>query len=277
MKNEEPVIIKQLTEEEYKDKDKKIRAHIKKKKDKEHKKKGKTILIMSIIVIILIVVAGFIIYRHYKNLNKLTVEDYELYQYFAGQRYDYKGEISITRNGEITTLKYKDIEIEADSTPIYFSNIDNEMLLPANMGLLIPRLINKNYKLPYFTRIAVEELTDETQAFLVYNDKKEYIERSFLYDGNNLYVFIYETKVVIDGEEITLSPLSYITVNYQSDIYYYNKKTDEYRIIETHTDDVIATFEGYKINLSTDMIMYDNNSKLLIKNVGDLETYKSDK
>ena len=275
MKNEEPVIIKTLTE--YEEQEIKIRKHLKKSKAKEHKKKNERILIISIVVIVLVAIAGFIIYRHYKNLNKVTMEDYELYQYFAGQRFDYTGQLSLKRNGEITKLKYKDIEIEVDSTPIYFKNIDNEMLLPTNMGFYMPRVMNRNYKLPYFSRIAIEKNDTGTSAFLVFNDKKTYLEKSFLYDGENLYIFLYETKVKIDDKEIVFSPLSYIIVNYRQDIYYYNKESDEYGIIDAHTADVIATFEGYKINLSIDGIMYDQKSRLLIKNPGQLPTYKSEK
>ena len=39
-----------------------------------------------------------------------------------------------------------------------------------------------------------------------------------------IYVFLCETSITIDGEVIELSPLSYISVNYQGEIYYYNKK-----------------------------------------------------
>ena len=37
--------------------------------------------------------------------------------------------------------------------------------------------------------------------------------------------------------------------------------------------DVIATIDSYKVNLSTDMILYEQSNKLLIKNVTNLKTY----
>ena len=243
-------------------------------KNKLKLKKNRKIIFISLVFIIVVCIIGFIIYKHYQDLNKVTIKDYELYQYFAGKKFEYTGELTLKRNGEITKLKYKDVEIDVDSTPIYFKNIDNEMLLPTNMGFYILRISDKNYKLPYFSRIYIDESDNDSSAFLKFNDEKIYLEKSFLFDGNNMYVFLYDTTITVDDMKIKLSPLSYISVNYQDEIYYYDKKSDEYKIINDHDKDVIANIDGYKINLSTDSIMYDKNAKLLIRDVDDLNTFK---
>ena len=271
--NNEDQNIELLTEEPTKE-EKAITKKYKWARKKIKLKQNSKILLISLIVILVVSIVGFIIYKHYENLNEVTIKDFELYQYFAGQKYEYTGELSLKRNGEITKLKYKDIEIDVDSTPIYFKNIDNEMLLPTNMGFYILRVRNKNYKLPYFSRISVEETQTDSNSFLMVDDEKVYLEKSILFDGENLYAFLYNTTVIIDGEEIELTPLSYITVNYQDEISYYDKKNDKYVIIPTHKDDVIAIIDGFKVNLSTDSIMYENNAKLLIRNVDNLTSYK---
>lgn len=281
MKQEDIEILEEIEvleeEKEIVEKKQKREETKKKIKRKISFKKNIKLIVLSIIVIVCILIAAFIIFNHYKNLNKVDIEKYELYQYFSGIRYEYKGELTLRKNGEITKLKYKDIEIEVDSTPIYFKNIDNEMLIPQNMGFYTPRLMNKNYKLPYFSILTIEKNENDTNAFLKYRGEKKFLEKSFLYDGRDLYIFLYKTKVIIDEEEIILSPLSYITVSYQDEIFYYNKDKDEARTIETHNQDVIANIDGYKINLSTDMIIYDNNSKLLIKNIDNMKTYTDEK
>ena len=271
--NNEDQNIELLTEEPTKE-EKAITKKYKWARKKIKLKKNSKILLISFIVILVVSIVGFVIYKHYANLNEVTIKDYELYQYFVGQKYEYTGELSLKRNGEITKLKYKDIEIDVDSTPIYFKNISNEMLLPTNMGFYILRVRNKNYKLPYFSRIYVEESQNDSSSFLMFNDEKIYLEKSILFDGENLYAFLYETTVIIEGEKIELSPLSYITVNYRDEISYYDKKNDKYIIIPTHEEDVIAVIDGFKVNLSTDSIMYEDNAKLLIKNVDNLQTYK---
>ena len=242
-------------------------------KELQKNKKSSKIILISDLVIVIVAVVGMIIYNRYQDLNKITIKDYELYQYFAGRKFEYTGELSLKRNGEITKLKYKDVEIDVDSTPIYFKNIDNEMLLPTNMGFYILRISNKSYKLPYFSRIYVDDSGSDASSYLMFNDEKIYLEKSFLFDGNNLYVFLYKTTITIDGKTINLEPLSYIEVNYQDEIVYYDKKNDKYEIISDHEKDVIANIDGYKVNLSTDSIMYEKNAKLIIGNIDDLPTY----
>ena len=142
------------------------------------------------------------------------------------------------------------------------------------MAFYIPRKEHSAYRLPYFSRVSVEKGEQFTSAYLQTSEKEIYLEESFLYDGGNLYVFLYKTDVEIDGKTVTLSPLSYISVTYQGEIYYYDKENDKYVIIDKHKKDVIATLGTYKINLSTDMILYsNNNNKLLIKNSGNLPVY----
>jgi hypothetical protein len=250
---------------------------IEKKVDKAKRKvkirKDVKVLIISLLVIIVICIATFVTYKQYQELNEFDIKNYELYQYFGGQKFEYTGELTLKRNGDITELKYRDIKIEVDSTPIYFSKIENDMLLPTNMALLIPRMMTKNYKLPYFSRITMEETETDSNAFLVNENDKTYLEKSFLYDGADLYVFLYETTIKIDNKTIKLSPLSYISVIYEGEINYYDKKNDKFVTIDTSKDDVIATLDSYKINLSTDMIMYETSNKLLIKNVDNLKTF----
>lgn len=272
MKNENQDI-ELLTEAPTKE-EKKLTKKYKLARKKIKLKKNSLILLISLFVILVVGIVGFVIFKHYEKLNKVTIKDYELYQYFAGQKYEYTGELTLKRNGEITKLKYKDIEVDVDSTPIYFKNVDNEMLLPTNMGFYILRIRNKNYKLPYFSRISVDESQNDSNSFLMFNDEKIYLEKSILYDGENLYSFLSDTTVIIEGEKIELSPLSYITVNYRDEISYYDKKNDKYVIIPTHEEDVIAVIDGFKVNLSTDTIMYEDSAKLLIKNVDNLATYK---
>lgn len=271
MKNDDQNI-ELLTEEPTKE-EKAITKKYNRAKNKIKLKKHSKIILISVFVIIIIVVVGLVVYKRYQELNKITIKDYELYQYFAGRKFEYTGELSLKRNGEITKLKYKDIEIDVDSTPIYFKNIDNEMLLPTNMGFYILRISNKSYKLPYFSRIYVDDSGEDASSFLKFNDEKVYLEKSFLFDGNNLYAFLYNTTITIDDKVIKLSPLSYIEVNYQDEIVYYDKKNDKYEIISDHEKDVIAEIDGYKINLSTDSIMYEKNAKLIIGDINELPTY----
>ena len=48
---------------------------------------------------------------------------------------------------------------------------------------------------------------------------------------------------------------------------------DLYIIIDEHNNDVVADVGNFKVNLSTDMIMYADENRLLVKNVSKLPLY----
>lgn len=234
-------------------------------------KKNIPILLFSLLAILIMVVIFFITYDKYEDLTELKMQNYDLYQYFSGIKFEYTGELSFKSTGEIVNLKYKDIEVEVDSTPIYFSKIDNEMIIPLTMAYYIPRLETATYKLPGFTKIGVNP--EKYSAYLINDEKKTELETSFLYDGTDLYVFLFETPIVINGQKIVLSPLSYVSVVYGGDVIYYDKATDTYKEILSVNTDVVAEVGLYKLNLSTDMIMYKNTNRLLVKNVKSPPTF----
>src|SRR5574344_686611 len=109
-------------------------------------KKNLIIFSLSLIVIILAIVSCIIINNYYKELNKITFEDYNLYQYFSGIKFSYNGTISLKKDGDITKIDYNNIDIDTDNTPIYFETIDNEVLFPENMSIIFLRIKNKTYK-----------------------------------------------------------------------------------------------------------------------------------
>lgn len=243
--------------------------------NKNKKKVSIKLIILFVVLFIFLLVALFIGFRLISKKNTVTFEDYNLYQYYSGIRYDYKGTVTIYNDGKLCTLTTKDITIEDNNMPIYFQDKNNMVFFPINMSIIIPREINKTYKLNYFTKISCE-LEDETETcYLMKKDTNDvYLEESFLYDGRDTYFFLYGTKLTIDGKEYILSPLSYATVNYKDQIEIYDKKEDKYIIIEKHDKDVISDNDNYKINLSTDMIFYGDTSRMLVKNISNFPVYK---
>ena len=253
---------------------KNLKAKIKNSEKKIVLKKRIKILIICLITILLLTIGVFLVYRYFKNLNKITFDKYDLYQYFSGVKYEYKGNVTIEKGNKITSIKTSDLDINAECIPIYFQNLDNKVIFPSEMSLIFPSIRNKNYKVRYFSEISSDISESGESTFIKIDDKDVFLTDSFFYDGDNLYFFPYTTKVIIEKKEYNLSALSYIIVNYKGEIEIYNKKDDKYIIIEEHDEDVIAYVDNYKVNLSTDMIMYNNENRLLIKNISKLGFYK---
>lgn len=246
---------------------------IKKAKKKTNVHRKLQILLISLIIITSISLVTLLIKQYYGKLNSLTYENYELYQYFSGAKVVYKGKATIKHDNKITDIVSEGKTINTGDIPIYFQNTLNEALLPTDMELIFPNIKNKSYKINYFSKIMYDITDDVESSFLVKDDKRIFLNESFLYNGEDLYFFPYSTKVVIDGITYNLSPLSYIIVNYKNMIEIYDKVNDKYTIIDSHNNDVIATVGKYKINLSTDMIMYSDENRLLVKSIDKLSNY----
>jgi len=238
-----------------------------------HTNKNKIFLITVASIAIILIVAAIVYVIQYR-LNHASFENYSMYQYFSGLRVDYEGTLTLAYDGGVTNLAHDDIEIEADSTPIYYTNIDNQVFFPTSMELIIPRMRNTTYKINYFSQISIDKYEGQTLSYLKYRDSEYELENNFLYDGNNLYFLTYGATVEVKDETIKLSPLSYIIVDYKGDVEFYDHESDTYRIIESVETDVKATLEDCVINMSSDTIIYDNgSSRLLVKNYGSLPTY----
>lgn len=234
------------------------------------------IALFSIIGIIGVLIALFIVFRHFFSLKQVTYDEtYSLYQYFSGVKVSYPGKATLTNEGNITTIESGDVVENIHDAPIFFEDKGGEILIPKSMQLLIPRYFNKNYKLNYFTNIVYDETTD----IIYYKKGKKniYLEDSFLYDGDNLYLFLMDVELAVGEKEYKLNPLSYVIVNYGGQVEIYDKKNDKYEVIDECLTDVIATSDQYKINLSKDAFSYGETSRLLFKSVDSLKVYESDR
>ncbi|MBR4178895.1 MAG: hypothetical protein IKR57_06080 [Bacilli bacterium] len=253
-----------------------IENHIDQIKDsalkKREKKKTTITVIIASIVALIILISLFIVFWHFKGSNTVSFDDsYDLYQYFTGIRVDYKGKVTISRDGSITKISSNEQIDSITDVPIYFGNEKNSMLTTQNMQIVFPRYKSKNYKLKFYTRLYYDE--DNKLVYFKEKEVKKYLESAFLYNGDNLYIFFDEIEFKVDDKEYKLSPLSYIIVNYKDQVEFYDKLNDKYTVIESHDKDIIVEIDGYKINLSTDMYYNGEDSVLLVKNVSNLKEY----
>ena len=245
--------------------------------DKKRKRiiniKNRRMFLLSILIFASVFIISLLIRNYYRKINSIRYDNYDLYQYFSGAKINYKGVFSVRYDNSVTKVESVDKRIDVGFIPIYFEKISNAVIFPVDMELIFPKYRNKNYRLRYLSVLTSDGNDEDEMAFIGDDSKKKYLDSSFLYDGDDLYFFPYSTKVMIDDKEYQLSSLSYIIVNYKGLIELYNKHDDKYIMIDSHEKDVIAMVDNFKINLSTDMVMYDNENKLLIKSVDKLPIY----
>lgn len=102
------------------------------------------------------------------------------------------------------------------------------------------------------------------------------MDTAFLYDGADLYFFINPVVIQFGSTEISLSPFSYVTYNFNKELYVYDFESDVMNYYSDVSDVVLAKADSYTVNLSIDSLERDNDkSRLLMKNFSYLPKLKS--
>ncbi len=245
-----------------------IKNKTNKKADKQKKKQAKKEKLVRLSLILILLIAIICIGVYIARLNTDYIENYNFYQYIGGRKIFYEGALKITKKGEITELSTIDIDIELDSTPLYYQDEENKVLFPENMELVIPNDNGQVYKIIRFSNIKLES----DIAYIQYREKTRELPEGFIFDGSNLYFFLTDATLTVNNETYELSPLSYVVAYSQSSVEIYNKETDEYQIIETSDYATVET-SSYSINLSLDTIKYGDKEQLLLKKFDEIQTF----
>lgn len=230
------------------------------------KKKKVSSSIFAIVILVLILVCSFVLFFEINDYSDIKSEQYNFYYYFSNSRVDFQGNITLGTNDKIISLESKNITL--NSSPVYYANHSDQMILPGNMEIVYPYKNNPMYKAGKFSKIYY-------LSNYIYINSESGLGRlydCFLYDGNDLYVFTENTTVMIDENKYELSPMSFIEVT-KGYARMYNKKKDEYILLENYNKAEAYT-EEYFINLLSDSFTYNNSYYMLIKNIDKLDFYE---
>ena len=229
-------------------------------------KKGNVVRIgvFSLLLLIIVIVIIYII-----NLNRKLIETKDLYQWVGNNKIEYLGVLQISNKGQISELKTENEKSEIDFTPIYYKN-ESKMLTPFDMAIVEPLKDGKTSKLNRFSVINKKQ-----DGIYTEKEKRELeIENSFIFNGKDLYVFLEETVVTVDGQEYIMSPMSYANVSYRAMVELYDKESDKGNIIITKSTGIIAKTGNYEINMSIDSLNVGAKEQLLLKSLNNLSIYE---
>lgn len=235
--------------------------------NKNLKKKKISSSVLAIIILILLLVCSFVLLFEINDYRNIADETENFYYYFASTRVDFEADITI--NSKDRVLNVSNESITLTSSPLYYSDSDDQMLLPKNMEIVFPYKVNPMYKLGSFSKIFY-------RGNYLYINAEIGIGRlydCFLYDGQDLYVFLENTTIFVGGERYDLNPMSFVEVT-QNSVEIYNKKTDTHTYLQIDNQKVNAYTDEYSINLSEDTFTYQTSYYLLIKNPDALQFYE---
>jgi len=221
------------------------------------------------IILILILFVSFAIYfvvsRTSEIINK--VEERNLYQYLGNEKVTYNANVTMNMKNVITDIEPIDVSINYDSTPIYDSDDENIIILPSNMSVVAPIMNCVEYMVKANSYIKLEN----KRYNLITNKFNNALGHYFLYDGDNLYLFIEKVILVVDNKQIELSPYSYLIAD-KGKITYYDKVNDKYEVINTDSFDNYIYNDYYKIYINGDYIDYFGDKVLLTTDIDKLST-----
>ena len=239
----------------------------------EKKKKRKSSIITTSIIAALIVIIVIVIII-IGSLNSTTVESHDFYQWYSGQRVEYKGELTFTRKEGLTELKATDRKVTLDSTPVYYSDENGKVIFPEDMAVVYPNNNGMMYRINHFADLTEENGEIYLETNLATKTNKSKLEKAFLYDGQDLYFFLERTSITVNGTTYEVSPLSYAIVRYKQSVEIYNYDKDEYQVIDTtETQDVKVVTDTYTINMSVDSLQTAEKEQLLIKGLSYLQEF----
>ena len=239
----------------------------------EKKKKRKSTIITTSIIAALIVIIVIVIII-IGSLNSTTVESHDFYQWYSGQRVEYKGELTFTRKEGLTELKATDRKVTLDSTPVYYSDENGKVIFPEDMAVVYPNNNGMMYRINHFADLTEENGEIYLETNLATKTNKSKLEKAFLYDGQDLYFFLERTSITVNGTTYEVSPLSYAIVRYKQSVEIYNYDKDEYQVIDTtETQDVKVVTDTYTINMSVDSLQTAEKEQLLIKGLSYLQEF----
>ena len=227
-------------------------------------KKKDNLIKIILFTVLIIVILGVILLINL--LNSDVLENHTFYQHFIGKKYTYEGSLKITKKNGVTELICENTQIQLDSMPVYYADINNKAIFPEDMAIVLPQENGRMAKINRFSKI----YKNDSEIYLEMDKKEKRLSNAFLYDGKDIYFFLDYAKIYIDEVAYDVTPLSYVKVRYNESVEIYNKAEDKCKIIETTDKNVTAEAEGYKINLSIDALKIGEKEQLLLNRVSDL-------
>lgn len=216
-----------------------------------------------IVVLVALIFSALALLSIEKTKNQLLKSDAVLHE--ANASYELKGtELIINENGTVD-VSYKDGNVlKTYSLPIYLEN-NSKIMLTNNFAYYLPQ---SEYK---FSQYKVEPLTNlyyqKDNGMIVFekNNSTAKFYDGFLYDGGNLYIVLEDCILEYGDNQIELGKLSYVIVDMNYSVQFYNTKTDECKY-ESFDGIVTLKFDYYALNLGLDTYKYGDKESFMIAN-----------
>jgi hypothetical protein len=219
---------------------------------------------VPMLIAILLIAAIVVLFVYFVSQMNTVIFREPLYRYDTGVRFDYGGTTRIQRDGEQFVLRSDNgTEQEIGHTPIYFPD-GEKMFLTGQLLVVRPEEEQAPVRTGYFTTIQKGKAAGVFTAKV--NRKTVEIEKGFLFDGQNEYIFLEPVTVEWNERSVELPAFSCAVVYYNLRLEIYPAGSeDEIAIEQTGEATVMATAKSgaYSVDLSKDILKSQGNELLL--------------
>lgn len=191
------------------------------------------------------------------------------YQYLGAQKIEFSGNADF-RNRDKVTVSDGLASSDVLKTPL-ISEEDGTLILTCNMLLMVPEEGTGLKRINCFTSVS------EKAGRITYerNDKTAQSFGGFLYDGEDVYIFLEPTTLIIGNTSYELGALSYARVVYNQQVEFFDSNSKDDKVIGLAGVSVIADCaSGYSLNLGQDVIYRGGEEALLFSAVDNIDVIK---
>lgn len=200
---------------------------------------------ICLIIVLLLTYAIFTIKKIYDNYS----EEYKEagYTYFAGIKVADDFTFKVNRDKEIIGVS-SNKNVDLDS--VIYSDKSNKVVFMKDMNMLF---IYENYKQVRTPKYTTLEYDSNNSSYnLKTKDYENKVNDFVLYDGEDLYFFAKPSTLSINEEKIELGAMSYVIVNNNNSLQYYDKESDKYELRDITNEKITVSNNNYNINLNED-------------------------
>lgn len=233
---------------------------------------------LEIIVLLLIVIAGLLALLLVNDAEKYKFVDSATY-FVDGVEYEIPAGKFAKYDKETKTVYVdldKDYKLYSKGLPAYYNN-SKSMVLLNDMSIIIP---SDNYlesnRLTYYTLL--ENDSDISGSKISRNNNFEFVNKGFLFDGNNTYVFLEPVLLRVKNDILKLGTFSYVIACKDNYFEIYDIDSKYFDIIYTNESldaEIQGTNSNFLLYPEVDYVSVNGgNGMLLSSNVEGSELLK---
>lgn len=213
-------------------------------------------MLFFICIMLLIVVAVYLVGTYLQASMTLKTTG-TLYQYVAGEKMEFSGKTKLALIDDAVRINSDNYSGTMVKNPVYQLGTDKLYTLDT-MEILRPSVSTAAQRLKGFSVITMRD----GECFV--NRSRKGITDGFLFDGDDIYIFLEPVCVTCHDKSINLGALSYAVVHYGQFIELYDYSTDSYwKLLLGNQSVATARAEKYSINLCYDILEIDGGQNLL--------------